>query len=160
MAAEKRNASVVVALIGSLTVGASVLLWMEPRPAGGGSGNNDALLMAGSHAQVRQLTIAYSTSLVGLDRSRFDGVIRPDGALEWESRKSPSARVLVMGTGANELSAKQAQQLVALVAWLNEHCELDVRNVELESSADSRMNRGLPGEARDLRKLLETRLNR
>lgn len=156
MTAEKRNANVVIALIGALTVGASVLLWMEPRHATSGGAGRDALLMAENQQPVAQLTIAYAKSVVGLDRGRFDGIIHPDGNLEWESRSS-NARVLVIGSGGSELNQDQAQRLIYLVRWLNEQRGLDLRNVSLERSSDARETRGLPGEARELTKLLLAR---
>lgn len=156
MTTENRNANVVVAVIGALTVGASVLLWLEPRPTSGDTAARGALLTAEAARPIEQLSIAYGRSLLDDERGSFDGVIHPNGELEWNPGSS-AARVLVIGSGGDRLHQQQARTLLELVRWLNEHRGLDLRRVTLERSADARVTRGLPGEARELTTLLEMR---
>lgn len=155
MNAEKRNARVVVALFGSLTLGASVLLLMEPRPRPADGASQGALLTAEHNPQrFEHLTVEYARSLAGVDRSRIDAVVRPDGVMEWSPRGS-SLRVLVVGSGESSLNPAQARTLLELVRWLREQRNFDVREISLDPQSDAREVSTLPGEARQLAQLLE-----
>ncbi|MBI5865607.1 MAG: hypothetical protein HZB38_14085 [Planctomycetes bacterium] len=149
MNSEKRNARVVAFLIGALTVGAAVLLYMEPRGGRGGA----PLLMMESGQQVADVTIEFIEAGQAWRATDYDCVVLPSGEVSWNPRSS-SIQLLVVGSGSAHLSDGQASALIQVLGELSHEGGLSLANVELARNCDSRRVSDLSPEGRDLTTLL------
>ena len=148
---DQRNARIVGTLIGSLTIGAGVLLWLEPR---GVSGRTRAsLLMMENQPAIEDVTIEFAGADERYDETVFDCILHPDGRVTWQP-SSTSLRVLLVGSGGEHLAEAQAGELLRLLGLLSSERGLDLRRVKLSEESDWRHAPGLPLEARDLADLL------
>ena len=161
MTADKRNASVVIALILSMTVGAQVLLWLEPAtPRWAG----DTLLMAerGTAVQVEVFYAGPEDDVVALKDAAADAgdslcVIDPSGVVErWEPRGS-RVQLVVIGSEADTLSKRQKETLLAALGTLCQDGDSDRVRVQLAAEANALESPAVPPQAADLRNLLERR---
>lgn len=159
MTADKRNAAVVIALILSMTLGARLLLWMEPSPPP--QWQADPSLMAQRGGAVREVEITYADSGDG-----FEGLIRDLattddsicvidalGGTEWEPR-GPRVRLLVLGSNAPRLGEAQKRTLLAALGTFSHEAGDDSVRFRLSTSSDPQQTPGLSAQATDLRELL------
>ncbi len=130
MAGEKRNASVVIALVVSMTLGLLLLLGLERTlvPARRDF-SGSALLMAQRGMQVSSVDIAYAATwddvaALGITADTIDSIclIAPDGEVQWAER-GPHVRLVVVGTDgdseADRLSDEQKRRLLDVLGTLN-----------------------------------------
>ena len=104
------------ALLGSLTIGAVLILWLEPRPTGLAAGGS-ATLMASTKQRVEFATIEYLPPGKH-DVAPYDCVIRADG-VAWTLRESnTNARLAVLGVGGGTLSDGHRRQLLTGIGHL------------------------------------------
>ncbi len=148
MGPDKRNAMIVASLIGSMTIGATLLLWLEPPMPGWAS---NTLLMAESSRNVAEVQIDYVAAPA--DRDFFDCIIGPDGQCIWEPRSS-HVRVAVIATNAPTLPQAQAETLLAVFGTLEQRHGLDLAQVWLHPASDARLHPELSEQAHDLCQLL------
>lgn len=155
MAANTRNSKVVALLVGSMTFGAALLLWLEPqRP----TWRESTPLLAQRGVTIQEVTIDYVREGDAVVRDNYDCVVDPDGACDWAPR-GPAVRLLVVGSAGKVLPEKQAKSLLAVLANMSQAHQLDVRpnagRVRLAATADAERDATLPAQARHLRQLLE-----
>jgi|GEM_PF-898565 len=129
MAGNSRNASVVIALVVSMTLGLLMLLWLEHAlvPARRDF-SGSALLMAQRGMQVSSVDIAYAASwddvpALGITADTTDSVclITPDGEVQWAER-GPHVRLIVIGTDgatAERLNDEQKRKLLDVLGTLS-----------------------------------------
>jgi hypothetical protein len=134
-----------------LTIGAAVLLWLEPRGVSGGTGA--ALLMMENQPPIEDVTIEFADADERIDGQQFDCILHPDGRTVWQPM-SASIRVLLIGSGGESLAEAQATELLRLLGVLNSERGLDLRHVRLSEESDWRHAPGLALEARGLADLL------
>ncbi len=165
MSADKRNTSVVIALVVSMTLGLLMLLWLEEhlvptkRDWSGGT-----LLMAERGLRVEDVRIVYAptwsdVTALGVDPQGDDSVclIDPAGRPQWEPR-GPRVQVVVIGADeaptAERLADAQKQTLQGVLGTLSEASGRGLVPVRLAEAPvpDS----GLAArQAADLREFLE-----
>lgn len=148
---DKRNARIVGTLIGSLTVGAALLLWLEPRGVSGRTAA--ALLMMENQVAIEDVTIDFASANERFDETQFDCILHPDGRATWQPA-GESIHVLLIGSGGDRLPEAQAAELLRLLGVLSGERGLDLSRVRLSEESDWRHAPGLPLEARDLADLL------
>lgn len=135
-----------IALLGSLTVGALLLLWLEPRPTGLAAGGS-ATLMASVQNRVEFATIEYLPPGKH-DVAPYDCVVRADG-VSWNLRNS-NARVAVIGAGASTLSEGHRRQLLTAIRDLTRSTGLSPNQIRLAASLRSEGAPLAVAEAADL----------
>lgn len=147
MSADKRNTSVVIALIASMTVGAVVLRALEP---GKLNFEGSALLMAERGTRVEEVQIEYvapgdegRSPAVGADESLWR--IDTDGAVYAEPLQSRVRLVVKGDPGANGPGKEQKKTIISVLGSISQASNVDVVPVRL--LADS--------QAGELRELLE-----
>jgi hypothetical protein len=151
--AETRNAIVVALLIASLTVGAGLLLWMEPPARAWGDAT---LLMARNGQAVEQIEIVYVPQASDEAVDEFDCLVYPDGQSHWQARGS-RIRVALLGSNDERLARRQAETLLAVLGNLDQRRPLRPGRVWLAEASDPRVTRDLPRAAQDLMQLLLTK---
>ena len=158
MTADKRNTTVVIALIVSMTLGIAVLLPLErQRPNWGAAPQLAALGEAritdiqidyvGTAAQAEQLRTDETLCIVYADR---DPALTPGRA---------HARLVVVGSGADGLSDRQKNLLLGSLAGLNGYGRRpgELAEMRLGATLDGVQPANLPAEADALVKLLVER---
>lgn len=143
--ASTRNTKVVACLIGSLTLGAGLLLTLEPP----GRAWSQPPLLAAQSAQVRDIVVHVAPE--GTDLSNYDCVIFPDRAPLWRTA-GRVMRVGVLCEGDTPLTTQQAQDLLAVLgaAGAGQHAR-----VAIDPASDVREGSGRGAAAHDLLALLE-----
>lgn len=162
MTADKRNATVVIALVLSMTVGAQILLcfesWIGARPT---RWEGDTLLSAKRGNPVQNVEISYVASLEDLDALELEAaspdsicVIGPAGEVDIWRPAGPRVRLIVIGSAGRTLPDQQKLTLLATLGSLSEASGVDLVRVQLATGSDARRSPGLPLQAHDLRDLL------
>lgn len=129
---DKRNTNVMIALLGSLTLGALLLLWLEPRPTGLAA-SRSASLMATVANRIEFATIEYVPAGQS-DLESYDCVVQADG-VRWNLRESTvNARIAVVGTGARVLSDEHRRQLLIAVRDLTRSTGLSPNQIRLAAN--------------------------
>ncbi len=154
MTAEKRNGAVVVTLILSMTIGARLLLWLEPQVPRGGP--TDIRLTAERSTPVQEVEIMYAASPAEaktLDQAPDSYcVIDPAGNLANTETRGPRWRLVVVGSGADKLGDRQKYQLLATLGSLVNRAE--PVPVRLAPESDPQRRPDAPAPTTDLRELL------
>jgi hypothetical protein len=150
VAADTRNSKTVVLLIGSMTLGAALLLWFEPPVPGWSS---TTLLMAESAGTVEDVQVTYVWPQAVIDPAAYDCLVLPSGECEWRPRDG-RVRLAVIGSGADRLTDAQAETLLVVLGSLTQRHELRLDRVWLDPPSDARLYPDLPPEAHDLCELL------
>ncbi len=148
--ADQRNAKVVVALFGALTIGAGLLLWMEPRYAGIRPGT--PLLMMQGAATFESLEIEFLEAGRRFATQDYDCLIPADGEVVWNPQNS-ALRLLVVGQ-KDRLTTRQARQLNELINSLQQNNGLDPASIRLARGSDPRTSRAVPVGAQEMAALL------
>lgn len=159
MTADKRNAVVVIALILSMTLGAGILLLLEPANKPRWEGFPQ--LMAERATPVQEVEVACVESdeqPVALDDGRRSFcVIDAQGKVTWTAR-GPWWRIVVAGSQTGKLTDRQKGKLLAVLGNLNQASGQELVPVRLAPESGLRHNPGLSPQAAeqaaDLRKLL------
>jgi hypothetical protein len=162
MTADKRNATVVIALVLAMTVGAQVLLsfesWFGAPPT---HWEGDVRLSAERGNPVQHVEISYITKLADLDELGLDDhgrdsvcVIGPAGEVDIWRPAGPRVRLMVIGSSEDRLPDEQKRTLLATLGSLSEASGVDLVRVRIASGSDVRRNPDLPMQAHDLRELL------
>lgn len=150
MSADKRNTKIVALLIGSMTLGAAVLLWLEPPTHGWSSGT---LLMAENGPGVAEVQIEYVAEPDAELAGRYDCLVLPDGTCEWRPN-SPRVRLALVGSGEQPLPEEQCRTLLAVFGVMTQRHGLDLEQVWLDPASDARLHPELPAAAHRLVELL------
>jgi hypothetical protein len=150
VAADKRNALIVACLIGSMTLGAAVLLGLEPPTPGWSSGT---LLLAESGYAVEEVQIEYGGPDAPVDPTAYDCAVLPSGECAWRP-SGPRIRLAVIGSEAPRLPQAQAKALLAAFGSMTQRHGLDLDSVWLHPASDARLHPELPAQAHDLCDLL------
>lgn len=150
---DKRNTNVMIALLGSLTVGALLLLWLEPRPTGLAAGGS-AGLMATVSNRVEFATIEYLPP-GATDLQSYDCIIRPD-QVQWNLRNS-NARLAVIGSGGATLSDGHRRQLLQAIRDLARSTGLSPNQIRLSADLRSDSAAARAAEAADLVEFLRAK---
>ena len=157
MTAGTRNAAVVFTLILSMTVGARLLIWLEPWPEKP-PGHALALLMAERATPVQDVEILYAASAAeaqALNQAPDSFcAIDPAGNPELCERRGPRIRLVMIGTGADKLADCQKLELLSTLCNLQKDNGLDLSRVRLAPESDVQRVRDLPPAAGDLRQFL------
>lgn len=150
---DKRNTNVMIALLGSLTVGALLLLWLEPRPTGLAAGGSPGLMATVSN-RVEFATIEY-LSPGTTDFASYDCIIRPD-QVQWNLRNS-NARLAVLGSGGATLSDGHRRQLLQAIRDLTRSTGLSPNQIRLAVDLRSESAAARAPEAADLVEFLRAK---
>ncbi|MBK8915935.1 MAG: hypothetical protein IPM64_15305 [Phycisphaerales bacterium] len=154
MAANTRNSKVVALLVGSMTFGAALLLWLEPR---GPRWSGGAPLVAQRGQAIESVTIEYARDGDAVPLAEFACAVFPDGSCRWEPRGG-HVRMLVIGSAGAELPAEQARSVLAVFGSMSDNHSLDVRpsagRIRLDPNSDPARRSDLPRQAQSLRELL------
>lgn len=156
MTAERRNAAVVVTLILSMTIGARILLWLEPRPPR--SEAADLRHTAERATPVQEIEIACATSqdeanALNKEPYSFCAIDAEGNVPPWEAR-GPRVRLVVVGAATDKLSDRQQQQVLATLESLNRASGRELVPVRLAPESDPQRRPDAPVAATDLRELL------
>lgn len=122
MAAGRRNATVVIALVVSMTIGVALLLWLEP---GEHRFRGDTLLTAQrGTVPVSAIEVTCASSVEAYYLAEEGGadslcVVYPDGSLKWWRAGSRWWVVAAVPEGA-ELTAPQMQKLLGVLGRLDQ----------------------------------------
>jgi hypothetical protein len=162
MKGDKRNTSVVVALIASMTFGAVALLALEKRLVPGKpSFRGSTLLMAEREMRVREVEVNYARTAddvpalsVDLEGSDSVCVIDTAGEPHWQ-QAGPRIQLVLIGTDGDTLGDAQKRTLLGALGTLNQASGMELVPVRLTAGSDDRVTADLPAQARDLRLLLE-----
>ena len=147
---EIRNARVATGLIACMTVGALVLLALEPsRPAWPGP----RLLMAEGGTRVSSATLEVLGPNAESDLAQFDGVIFPDGQLAW-APKSSDVIIGIVSHSQGGLPEAQSSQVLSVLGNLRFGGGLELSGIALAASSDPLQHPDLPATAHELRGLL------
>ncbi|RMF83386.1 MAG: hypothetical protein D6744_04805 [Planctomycetota bacterium] len=147
---DTRNTVVVVALIASMTLGAWVLLELEP-PAPGWSRN--ALLTADDGSHIEHVIVHYASAGTPPVAAEVEGVLYPDGTIDWRA-SGGVANVLVVSESDEQFSDVQARALLALLGNLSQGLSRAEPFVSLGSTCDFRANDSVRPAARQMAELL------
>jgi hypothetical protein len=153
VSADARNTKVVAVLIAVLTIGAQLLLLLEPAAPGW---SRASLLMAERATPIQDVVIEYAPADRRLDPRQFDCLIAPDGRCDWRPR-GPHVRLVVIGSAGEQLPEPQARKLLSVLGSLHETRGLDLRRVRLDAGSDPRKHASLPAQAQRLFALLAGR---
>lgn len=151
MTSEVRNTRVVAGLVAAMTIGAAVLLWLEPPTPGWSS---STLLMAETVRDLEEVRIDFANVSDAVDHADYDCVILPDGECQWRPRGS-RVQMLVVGDNREQISDAQSRTILAVFGSMNQRHGLDLRGVWLHPASDARLHPELPAHAHGLCALLE-----
>ena len=151
MADDKRNKQVVACLIAAMTLGAALLLWLEP-PVTGWS--ESTLLMAETVPEIEEVRIEYVQPLTHEYIPYYDCFVFPDGGCDWRPRSS-KLRLAVVGVDpAEPMSDSQARTLLSVFGSLTQRHGLALQGIWLDTESDSRLHPELSPGAHSLTELL------
>ncbi|QOJ15698.1 MAG: hypothetical protein HRU75_14065 [Planctomycetia bacterium] len=154
MAANTRNSKVVALLVGAMTFGAALLLWLEPR---GPRWSGGTPLVAQRGQIIDSVTIEYARDGDAVPLADFACTVFPDGSCRWDPRTG-HVRMLVVGSSGAELPAGQARSILAVLGSMSDNYALDVRpsaqRIRLDPGSDPTRRADLPRQAQSLRELL------
>lgn len=140
---EKRNANVVAMLVASLTVGAGVLLVLEPHSKTGPAGTTLAA-MRGDRVHSLVIEWAETGAAINLENAIWISESgEAGGATGGDGR-------LVVFCSSDDMRPAQQQKVLAVLKELSEQCGLRDQNVRLAAIDLA----GTNGGARELHKLL------
>jgi hypothetical protein len=162
MTAGKRNTSMVVALIMSMTVGAAVLRGLELQLVPGKpSFKGSTLLIADRSMRVQDVEVSFAASweelpALGIDPDGPDSVciVDADGGTHWVQR-GPRVQMVVIGGDGASLGEAQRRSLLGTLGMLNQASGFDLVPVRLAGEAGRWSTGELSAPARELRTLLE-----
>ncbi len=143
---DNRNARVIGLLVGAMTVGASVLLALEP--AGIRWGGAPLLAMRNVSA-LESARICFIASVLDTTLAEYDCVILPSGDPIWQPR-SAHIRVAVVGDGKPQLPEAQVEALLAILGNLTQTLGLSPTQITLDGDSDPRIRTDLPPAATNL----------
>jgi len=156
MTADKRNNHVVIALVLSMTMGAGLLRVLEPPRVK--VTNSAPLLAAESGLRIEEIDVDYAPSVEAAEQVIQYQPTSPDTVvIVYPDRNpevrpaGPRVRLIVAGTGEQNLSRQQSQHLLGALAGLNELSGRALVDVRLMPSLEAG---NLTPEARDVRALL------
>ena len=147
MVNEKRNANVVAMLVASLTVGAGLLLVLEPHSKTGPASTTLAALRG---ERVNSLVIEWAeegSSIMRENALRIDSDATVSGSTDGEGR-------LVVFSARGGMSAEQQESVLAVLKTLSESRGLSDRRVTVAYESDPTHHAQLPKGAHDLYELL------
>jgi len=151
MNGDTRNTKVVVCLIVAMTVGAAMLLWLEPNVATPALTNP---LAAVGGTPIEDVVIQYAPA----DQTPGPSaacVIPPDGTPEWHPASGPQLTLVVVGSEpASALREEQKKTLLSVLGGLAHGASGQAVRVRLHPESDTRVNRDLPRQAEDMLELL------
>lgn len=147
---DSRNTRVVAFLIASMTLGAGVLLWLEPPTRGWAK---SSLLMAENGQPIEHVVIEYQPPGEPVVASDYDCLVFPDGECEWRAT-SARLRLLVVGADADTLAPKQARALLMVLGNLSQGRRDVAAFVQLDPDSDARLIADLSPQAHALTDLL------
>ena len=150
MAGDKRNTQVIACVIAAMTLGAALLLWLEPPSVGW---STSTLLMAESVPSIEEVRIEFVEPLTREHLETYDCLILPDGQCDWQPRNS-AIRLAVVGLPGQDLSEQQKLTLLAVFGSMTQRHGLDIKCVWLDPASDARLYPELPAGARTLVDLL------
>jgi hypothetical protein len=150
VSADKRNTKIVALLIGAMTFGAAVLLWLEPPTHGWSSGT---LLMAESVPAVEEVRIEYVNGQTAGGAVGYDCLVLPDGTCEWHPT-GPRIRLAVVGPDEATMLEAQCRTLLAVLGTMTQRHGLTLAQVWLDPASDARLHPELPAGAHGLVELL------
>ena len=133
-----------------MTIGATVLLWMEP-PSPGWS--PATLLMAESAHNVDEVRVEFVAADALPEPGTYDCAILPNGDCTWDPQ-SAQIRLVVVSSDEPALPRAQAEMLLSVFGSLNHRHGLNLEHVWLHPSSDARLHPDLPAQAHDLCDLL------
>ncbi|MFQ5805706.1 MAG: hypothetical protein ACE5I3_04565 [Phycisphaerae bacterium] len=148
--ADKRNTRIVASLVAAMTLGAAILLWLEPLTPGWSSAT---LLMAESARPIKDLRIEYTAPNAAGDLAAYDCVVWPSGECAWRP-SGPRIRLAVVSSQGKRLPQAQAQTLLAVFGSMTQRHGLELERVWLHPTSDARLHPELPAQAHDLCDLL------
>lgn len=158
MTADKRNSSVVLALILSMTIGVVVLLGLESQlvPARHDF-SGSTLLMAREGLYVQQVEISYLPAplddrALAAARQRFDPRdticwILTDGSAAHLETAGPHVQLVVLGTDQPTLDDPQKQTLLTALGSMSQLRGVDLVPVRLAADSDPQRNPALSPQA-------------
>lgn len=150
MVNEKRNANVVAMLVASLTVGAGVLLLLDPHPK---QASTTAPLAAVSLGRVDALQIEWAEpGTAGIEGALC--WIDSAGRVGWNT--SGKQRIVVVSERAG-LGDEQQRTLLTIVNYLNTHCGLPLDRISLGSANDPTVTGNVTTAATELHQLLRNK---
>lgn len=150
MVPDSRNTRIVACLIASMTLGAGVLLWLEPASRGWAKG---PLLLAENGRAIESVVISYARADEPVVPDDYGCLVFPDGQCEWRP-DSTLLRVLVVGSPDEQLGDAQARALLMLLGNVC-HGRKDVASfVRLDPGSDARLVSDLPRQGQALTRLL------
>jgi hypothetical protein len=147
---DTRNSKVVALIIASLTVGAAILLWLEP-PRRGWS--RSTTLIAERGRPIESALIEFAPLDRPISPADYDCLVFPDGEHTWRP-SGAQVRILVVGSGAERLATVQKRKLLSVLGSLNQSLGLDLSRVSLLAGAGASTDLDQPSEAGDLLELL------
>jgi hypothetical protein len=144
----KRNARVVVCLIGSSILGAAALLLLEPpRVQWAAAGRGDP------NEHIRAVEIDLIAPGEARARPGFNCVVYEDGAHDWRA-SAGDVRLGIVSGGRGALAPAQVRTLLALLGGMSQSRGLDLARVQLAPRSDPRCDDEAPPAARELCALL------
>lgn len=150
MLSHNRNIKVVGWLVCTLSVGATLLLWLEP----------PAQVWAPAEAMARELHAPIEaveidcTPLQRCDADAYDGMVFPDGRFAFRQRGS-QVRVAIVAEPDADLPANQAKAVLAVIGSLRTFGGLDLKRVRLASDDAGPGNLPTSRPAQQLAELLQ-----
>lgn len=145
-----RNTKVVAALILTMTVGAAILLWLEPAAGV----RNDRLLMAARAGNFERGLIEFATPSDMFDLASVDCLIDAGGTSHWQP-SGQLVRVIVRCEPNARLTDAQKRALLDVLGYMHRDGGLEGGRVQLASDSDPEMHANLPPAAKDLRSFLD-----
>lgn len=151
MHGETRNSKVVVCLILAMTIGAGILLWLEPDP---GTAVLTAGMIATGDSPLTDVIVSYAPpgEVVG---AGANCVILPDGRGEIWRPADACLRVALIGSDTTEaLPEVQQEALLSLLDGLRRLDGDDAVRIRLDPPSTAQEDAEWPPPARELRDLL------
>lgn len=144
--ADKRNIKVVAALFITMTLGAGLLLLLEPYPR---NWSHEPLLIAQTRNTISDLTIYDIPRGAPLEASDFDGVLYDDGRLDWRPADGATRLAVVEGL-SGRMEKEQKRALLNLFGELDRSGVLSLQGIALDPASDPRSYSRLSQHAKDL----------
>ncbi|MFN0137804.1 MAG: hypothetical protein ACKVS9_17000 [Phycisphaerae bacterium] len=136
MVNEKRNANVVAMLVASLTVGAGVLLVLEPHPKTDPAGTTLAAVR-GDRVNSLAIEWAESGAPINLENAIW---ITDNGDMDGET--GGDGRLVVFSSASEKMSQPQQQRVLSVIKSLSDKHGLPDRNVYLTAASQSAQQAG------------------